>query len=266
MTLTSLAFGWRIDRADGVSIGMTSYDKDIWLSGLLYRSAPGLSPASILHSDGLENDGLELNGAISTDLLTQVDLEHGKWDRARITVMQFNWSNLIEPPQILAYGILDNVSVSDGRFEAGISGLKSLLDRPVFPMTSPGCRARFCGDDCGLNHRRYRQLVRLLSISGNVVTVQSAVSLAENVYAFGELRWLSGKNCGQKLPILSNSVGQIELVFTPFFDVVPGDLAEIFAGCGHTIAICADRFGNAHNFRGEPHVPGNDLLLRYPGG
>ncbi|MEO0871962.1 MAG: phage BR0599 family protein, partial [Pseudomonadota bacterium] len=24
-----------------------------------------------------------------------------------------------------------------------------------------------------------------------------------------------------------------------------------------------DRFGNAHNFRGEPFLPGNDLLARY---
>jgi uncharacterized phage protein (TIGR02218 family) len=102
MTLTSLAYGWRIDRADGVSIGLTSHDKDIWLGGLRYRSAPGLVPASILHSDGLENDGLELNGAISSDLLTQSDLEQGKWDRARITVMRFNWTNLAEPPRILA--------------------------------------------------------------------------------------------------------------------------------------------------------------------
>ncbi|MBN8804942.1 MAG: phage BR0599 family protein, partial [Sphingopyxis terrae] len=26
------------------------------------------------------------------------------------------------------------------------------------------------------------------------------------------------------------------------------------------------RFSNAVNFRGEAHLPGNDLLTRYPGG
>jgi len=29
---------------------------------------------------------------------------------------------------------------------------------------------------------------------------------------------------------------------------------------------CSARFGNAVNFRGEPYLPGNDLLTRYPGG
>jgi uncharacterized phage protein (TIGR02218 family) len=161
---------------------------------------------------------------------------------------------------------LDKVSVSDGRFEASVSGLKSLLDRPAFPMTSPGCRARFCGEGCGLNRRRFRQIVSALGLQGNVVTIQSATPLTVDAFAFGKLRWLSGKNCGQTLPVLGNNGGQIDLVVAPFSEVTPGDLAEIFESCGHTIAICADRFGNAHNFRGEPHVPGNDLLLRYPGG
>ena len=31
------------------------------------------------------------------------------------------------------------------------------------------------------------------------------------------------------------------------------------------LATCAGRFANAVNFRGEPHLPGMDLLTRYPG-
>jgi hypothetical protein len=37
-------------------------------------------------------------------------------------------------------------------------------------------------------------------------------------------------------------------------------------GCDHTIATCAARFGNAINFQGEPFLPGNDSLTRYPAG
>ncbi len=32
------------------------------------------------------------------------------------------------------------------------------------------------------------------------------------------------------------------------------------------LATCRTRFANAVNFRGEAHLPGNDLLTRYPGG
>jgi hypothetical protein len=40
--------------------------------------------------------------------------------------------------------------------------------------------------------------------------------------------------------------------------------AELREGCDHTIETCTSRFGNAANFRGEPFLPGNDLLARYP--
>ncbi len=37
-------------------------------------------------------------------------------------------------------------------------------------------------------------------------------------------------------------------------------------GCDKRFATCRTRFANSENFRGEPHLPGNDLLTRYPGG
>jgi hypothetical protein len=41
-------------------------------------------------------------------------------------------------------------------------------------------------------------------------------------------------------------------------------IIEIREGCDKLFATCVSRFANAANFRGEPHVPGNDLLTRYP--
>ena len=45
--------------------------------------------------------------------------------------------------------------------------------------------------------------------------------------------------------------------------LTPGMRALLREGCDHTIRMCADRFGNALNFQGEPFLPGNDLLTRY---
>ena len=35
-------------------------------------------------------------------------------------------------------------------------------------------------------------------------------------------------------------------------------------GCDRAFATCRDRFANVANFRGFPHIPGNDFVLRYP--
>jgi hypothetical protein len=41
---------------------------------------------------------------------------------------------------------------------------------------------------------------------------------------------------------------------------------ELTQGCDKRAATCAERFANIANFRGEPHLPGFDLLTRFPGG
>ena len=40
---------------------------------------------------------------------------------------------------------------------------------------------------------------------------------------------------------------------------------ESFAlGCDRRLTTCRERFGNVANFRGFPHIPGNDFVLKYP--
>jgi hypothetical protein len=45
---------------------------------------------------------------------------------------------------------------------------------------------------------------------------------------------------------------------------VPHDHPHFALGCDRALATCRDRFGNVPNFRGFPHIPGNDFVLRYP--
>jgi len=34
--------------------------------------------------------------------------------------------------------------------------------------------------------------------------------------------------------------------------------------CDKRFATCRDRFANGINFRGFPHIPGNDFVIAYP--
>ena len=35
-------------------------------------------------------------------------------------------------------------------------------------------------------------------------------------------------------------------------------------GCDRQLSTCRDRFDNVANFRGFPHIPGNDFVLKSP--
>jgi uncharacterized phage protein (TIGR02218 family) len=46
--------------------------------------------------------------------------------------------------------------------------------------------------------------------------------------------------------------------------IAEGDTFTVTAGCDKRFATCRDRFDNTANFRGFPHIPGNDFVVSYP--
>ena len=45
--------------------------------------------------------------------------------------------------------------------------------------------------------------------------------------------------------------------------VTAGDAFTIRAGCDKRMETCPAKFVNVSNFRGLPHIPGQDAVLRY---
>jgi uncharacterized phage protein (TIGR02218 family) len=83
--------------------------------------------------------------------------------------------------------------------------------------------------------------------------------------AQGRLRWMSGANCGIETGIVAQDGAMLLLADAPPLPVEAGAAVRLIEGCDRRVETCAERFGNAVNFRGEPWLPGNDLLTRYPG-
>ena len=261
--VTSVAYGWRLERADGVTLGFTSHDRDVVVDSLVLRASPGMLPSSIVESVGLETDGLELNGALTSAEIRADDLAAGRWDAARLEVFLFDWSDPTAGKRILAVGELGSVSYSSNAFQAELLGLTRLLDQPVVPQTSPTCRARFCDAECGLSALRFRHYRKVGTVDEESVIFD--VGIAADNFAYGHLRWLDGKNTGIIADIITNGTDELTLANRPHFPVAPGTRVELFEGCDKRLETCAARFANTINFRGEPHLPGNDLLTRYPG-
>jgi uncharacterized phage protein (TIGR02218 family) len=46
--------------------------------------------------------------------------------------------------------------------------------------------------------------------------------------------------------------------------IAVGDTFTVTAGCDKRFATCVQKFDNAVNFRGFPHIPGNDFVMSYP--
>jgi uncharacterized phage protein (TIGR02218 family) len=263
--VTSLAYGWRLERCDGVMLGFTSHDCDVVFDGLLLRASPGMEPTSVVERMGFDNGGLDVRGALTSDALAETDIEAGRWDDAALTLFTFDWADLEQPAQLLAMGRLGTISYSGDRFETVFTGPTSALRKPVAPFTSPTCRANFCDRQCGLNRMRFTREVIVVSNLGDSVVLAPSTNLVPAHFATGSLLWLEGKNCGLRSAILGNTANNLTLVSPPPHSIIRPLRASIVEGCDKITATCSSRFANMVNFRGEPHLPGNDILTRYPG-
>ena len=264
--VTRLATCWRVMRRDGVALGFTSHDRDVEVGGFRYRAAPGMMPSAVMRSDGFEPDTLDVRGALSSQAITAGSLEEGRWDGAELRLFLIDWSDPEAGSVPLARGAIGAVSVRGNGFEAELRGPTALLERPVAEQTSPECRAMLGDRRCRVDMAGRVLVTEVTAISGEQQIATASAAGGSNAYASGRLRWLSGGNCGLDSAIASSSGSAIVLRDPPPRPISVGDRIELHEGCDKALATCATRFGNAANFRGEPHLPGTDLLTRYPGG
>lgn len=263
-TLLTVAFCWRLERRDGVALGFTTHDRDLRRGGLVYRAAPGMLPSSISMSDGFDAESLDVEGALTSDAISTADLMAGRWDGAAVQVFMLDWEAPDGETLEVARGELGEVSVKADAFEAELRSATALLDAPIAEQTSPSCRARLGDKRCRVDMAGRTRLTRIVALVGEDV-VEVADAGIGNAYGFGRLRWLGGPNCGLASEILHSAGAVLTLAEPPAFPPAVGGLVELSEGCDRILATCAGRFGNALNFRGEPHLPGIDLLTRYPG-
>ena len=262
--LATIAFCWRLERRDGVMVALTGHDRDLVVDGVTYRAAPGLTPSAIVRAEGLDADTMEASGALGATAISARDLAAGRWDGARVVAFAVDWSDPAQPPVPLGEGRIGAVTLDGERFAAELTGAAAALDRPVAEATSPGCRATLGDRRCRVAMAERRHLARVVSQEARAVTIDAGGWPADT-FGDGRLRWLGGENAGLETGVAASDGGVLMLREPPPFAVQPGTLVEAVEGCDRTIATCAARFGNAANFRGEPYLPGIDLLTRYPG-
>jgi uncharacterized phage protein (TIGR02218 family) len=149
--LTSIGLCWRLERTDGAGIALTSHDERLVSAGITFESAPGLMPASITRSLGLEPGSSEVAGALSSEALDATDLALGRWDGATVQLTAVDWTDVSAEAVALLGGEVGSVIIDGEGFTADLSGAAAKLDEPVCPATSPECRAHFGDKQCGVD-------------------------------------------------------------------------------------------------------------------
>ncbi len=260
--LETVATFWRVLRRDGVTLGFTTHDRNLWIENILHRATPGMIPSAIRRSADFEPDSAEVQGALSHDSISAADLASGRFDGARVVIGLVDWQTL--ESQLLYRGAIGSVAEEAGSFTATLQSRKAELQRDPVPRTSPSCRAAFCGPGCTLSSARFTHEAVLTAIDpvANAVSLDCATEPAKLLG--GSLRWLDGPLAGSSADVIALDGAALVLDVPLDTPPLPGARALVREGCDRTLGSCASRFANAINFQGEPFLPGNDLVTRYP--
>lgn len=260
--LTSLAFCWRVERRDGAGFGLTSHDVALAIGGVEHSAEPGMLPAAIERSLGIRESDGEIAGAITSAALEEADLVLGRWDGARVRLVAVDWTDPEGDAVALLGGEIGEVRIEDDSFKAGLRGAAAKLLRAICPETSSECRAELGDPKCRVDMAGRTRRCAVAEIDGNALVLDQAIG---GDFRWGRARFLTGQNTGLSSVTVSVDGTRIELRDTMRGPLVAGDWIELREGCDKRFATCTTRFDNGANFRGEPHLPGNDLLTRYPG-
>ena len=268
--VTTLCRAWEIRRRDGVRLGFTDHDEALSFDGLMFAADTGLGARAVERRLGMAVDNSEVVGAISDAALREEDIILGRFDGAEVTSWLVNWQ-APEMRKIIFRGTIGEIHREDGAFRAELRSLAAALDKSIVRTVQPLCGARLgderCGVDLGQDSRRVA--AQIGAVRGAEVDVLTDATAGAGAFTRGLMVVGNGRCAGVTAGISldrRDGDGRRTLVLETAMPVEPepGDQVTLVVGCDGTEDTCAGKFGNLLNFRGFPHVPGDDWRMRVP--
>lgn len=261
---------WIVTRRDGVVLGFTDHDADVLFNTVLCRADAGLSASEATARLGLSVDASEIAGALAGDTLSESDLAAGRFDAAEIDVHLVDWTDPALSVQ-LAKGVLGEVRREGHAFQAELRGLGHRLAEEKGRLYTPRCNADLgdtrCTVDLTQPALRGTGIVSAAD-SASVFRADGLDDFEDGWFTSGKLIFTSGANnaTGVEVKVHRKSAGGVTVQLWQSMPeaIAISDAFTVTAGCDKRFATCRSKFANALNFRGFPHLPGNDFVVAYP--
>jgi uncharacterized phage protein (TIGR02218 family) len=265
--ITTLSFCWKLTRADGVIMGFTDHDRDLVFNGITFSAQTGWQGLKGEDELGFAVTHYDIAGSLSASGIEEADILAGFYDGAVIERYAVNWADVTARILLNTFRIGD-IRRKDNAFIAELSSAAIRFDEEQGRLYTASCAADLGDVRCGviLNQPLYTAQASVDETDGAFVIISAALAgFADHWFAQGTLLWLSGANAGSQIQIKAHGSGGLVSLWqrTPQ-PITAGDSFKIIAGCSKSFAACRSKFGNSLNFRGFPHMPGNDFIIKIP--
>lgn len=267
---TTLCRCWAVERRDGTQMGFTDHDLPLAFEGLSFRASSGMTARALSQTTGLSVDNSEAVGALSDAAIREADILAGRFDGAKVRAWLVNWAD--PEDRVLQFaGQLGELTRSGGAFQAELRGLTELLNQPQGQVYQKPCAAVLGDERCkfDFNTAGYSTEITVEEVEdARVFHFAGLNGFEPRWFEAGRLVMLDGAAAGL-IGIIKNDryvddIRVVELWESLRADVTVGDALRLEAGCDKRAETCRVKFNNFNNFRGFPHMPGEDWLISYP--
>jgi uncharacterized phage protein (TIGR02218 family) len=264
--VTHLCHCWKILRRDVVVQGFTDHDDPIIFDGVTFATDGGLHLRGQEDRLGLHGSKSDVGGALLQFSIDEDALASGVYDGASVETWLVDWCNP-DLRLLMNVEVMGEVRRADHVFSAELRSLAQVFEQETGRRFMKSCSADLGDVHCGVNLNRARYLTQtsIQSVQDAAYVAVMLTGFADRWFANGQMRVISGAQkgtiCAIKAHRQDDDRAQIALwtPLTPALSV--GDQIELRAGCDKSFATCGTKFSNRINFRGFPHIPGNDLLM-----
>lgn len=206
---------------------------------------------------------------MADDTLNENDLAAGRYDAAIVELWLVDWS---EPNLriLLSKGTIGEVKREGATFTAEVRSLSQRLAEDSGRLFATTCSADLGDARCtiDLNDPAFSGSGTVVSLSAiSAFTASGIDTFDDDWFTAGKLTFTSGANHGLSVEVKSHrkdGAVAFDLWQAMLEPIAVGDTFTVTAGCDKRFQTCHDKFNNAVNFRGFPHIPGNDFVISYP--
>lgn len=267
---TTMCHCWHIMTRDGLSLGFTDHDETLSFEGIEFEPQSGFTGTTIETSLGMAVDTQDVSGALQSAALSEADLAAGVFDNAEVHIWLVNWVDT-EQRVLLRKGNLGEVTRGPLAFQAEVRGLAHKLNQRQGRLFQYACDAELGDARCtkDISDPDFSATAQIIEVrSDRQIVVSGLDGYLQGWFELGTVTFDSGANLGRLVRIRSHvaqvSTVSLELESKPAWPLEVGTVMTVKAGCDKRFETCRAKFSNAINFRGFPHMPGNDFVTYYP--
>lgn len=257
---TTLCFCWRVTKRDDTALGFTDHDRMLVFGGTNFEPQSGFSQSEAQSSLGLAVDTAEIEGALSSVRLSEDEIDAGLFDGAKVETFRVDWT-APESAELIRVSAIGKITRRDGALVAELESLVRNLDRPAGRYLRRSCDAELGDARCGVALAGFGTAGIVVSRAGTGTYVVSGLdAFTDGWFGGGKL---TSEGLSHRVSAHRRGTEGVLVTLDGGGDLAPGTAFAITAGCDKAFSTCRDKFANTLNFRGFPHLPGNDVAYGY---